>query len=67
MPPGDVSLAVVNAGTDIAYGDALKADTGGKLIKTTTDKDFVVARAIEAATEDGQIIAVKLELAYLAA
>jgi hypothetical protein len=67
LRPGDISQAVVDATTDIAYGDALKADANGKLVKTTTDKDFVVARAQEPATEDGQIIAVKLELAYFAA
>src|SRR5688572_632998 len=43
--PGDISLAVVDATTDIAYGDALKTNNAGKLVKTTTDKDFVVARA----------------------
>mgnify|MGYP006921311999 CR=1 FL=1 len=55
-----VSMAVVNATTDIAYGDPLKVASGGKLVKATADADMVVAFALEPATEDGDQIAVLL-------
>lgn len=42
----------------IAAGDWLKANAAGKGVKTTTDKDFVYARAEEASTADGDVIEV---------
>jgi hypothetical protein len=63
---GDISLAVVDATTDIAYGDPLEIDGAGKLVKCSTDKRYMVARAMEPATENGQIIAVMIERGYFA-
>lgn len=44
----------------IAPGDFLKSDTNGKGVKTTTDNDQVMARALEASSADGDIITVIL-------
>lgn len=63
---GQIVRAVVNAGTDIAYGDPLEVGSGGKLVKCTTDKRFMVARAMEPATEDAHEIAVMIERSYFA-
>ena len=60
---GGITRLVVDATTDIAVGDYIKSHTNGKGIKATTDKDRVIGRAMEAATEDGQIIAVDLAFA----
>lgn len=46
-----------NAGA-IAAMDALASDANGKLVKTTTDNDEVVAVALQPSTTDGAIIAV---------
>lgn len=48
-----------NAGA-IAPGDYLKSDANGKGVKTTTDNEFVMARAMELSSADGDIITVKL-------
>lgn len=48
----------VDATTDIAAGDKLTSDANGKGIKTTTAGHEVGAIALEAATEDGEIISV---------
>jgi len=50
----------VDATTDIAAGDKLTSDANGKGIKTTTDTHHVGAIALEAATNDGEIISVML-------
>lgn len=58
-----ISKAIVLANSvHIGVGDYLAADSGGsgKLVKTTTDKDFVVAQALAAATADSVIIPVLL-------
>lgn len=54
-----ISRAVTdgNAGA-IAAMDTLAPDANGKLVKTTTDNDEVVAVALEPSTTDGAIIAV---------
>lgn len=54
-----ISKAVTdgNAGA-IAYMDSLAPDANGKLVKTTTDNDEVVAVALGASTADGTIISV---------
>lgn len=40
----------------ISVGDLLTATTGGKAIATTTANDFVFGRALQAATQDGDVI-----------
>lgn len=54
--------AVVDATTDIARGDWLEiAGTSGKLAKSAmTNGKQIVARALEAATADGDVIAVRI-------
>lgn len=54
-----ISKAVTdgNAGA-IACMDALAPDAAGKLVKTTTDNDEVVAIALAPSTADGTIISV---------
>lgn len=65
---GTISKAIVDGNSaGIGYGDPLKAASGGKLVKATADKDFVVARALAASTADGDIIDVMIEKGYLAA
>jgi len=54
-------LAKVNGNSvNIAAGDWLKTTAGGVLIKAATDKDRVVAQALEASTADGDLIRVLL-------
>jgi hypothetical protein len=54
-----ISRAITDgSSTAIAAMDALAPDANGKLVKTTTDNDEVVAYALEPSTADGQIIAV---------
>ena len=56
-----ISKAVTdgNAGA-IAVGDFLGTNNAGKLVKKSTDKDWVIARALQASTADGTIISVLL-------
>lgn len=54
---GVTSKLVVDAGTDIAIGDFLKSDTNGKGVKASGG-DVVGAKALQAATADGDIIEV---------
>lgn len=55
---GRTKLVVDGNAAAIAAGDFLKSDALGKGVKTTTDKDFVFARAEEASTVAGDIIEV---------
>ena len=67
--PGSIGLLCVDGGTDIAAGDHLKphTDSSGKGIKTTTDKDFFGAVALEPATDDADVIRVMIVYGYHAA
>jgi len=56
---GGVSKLVVDGNAAaIAVGDPLAADSAGKGVKTTTDKDDYGAIALEASTAAGDIISV---------
>jgi hypothetical protein len=44
----------------IGVGDFLGTNNAGKLVKKSTDKDWVIARALQASTADGTIISVLL-------
>lgn len=50
----------VVASAAISIGDWITSTSAGKAVTTTTDKDFVVGRALEAATDDGDIIEIQL-------
>lgn len=50
---------VVVAGA-IAIGDWVTTDSAGKAVATTTDKDTVIGRALEASANDGDIIEIQL-------
>lgn len=57
-----VSKAVVNGSSvNVAIGDFLAVNANGRLIKTTTASDNVVARALEAVTADGVVAEVLLD------
>lgn len=54
-----ISRAITDgSGSAIAAMDTLASDANGKLVKTTTDNDEVVAVALQPSTTDGAIIAV---------
>lgn len=57
-----ISLVVTdgNAGA-IAVGDWLTSDANGKAVKTTTDGNVVIGRALAASTTDGAIIEVDMK------
>ena len=57
-----ISLVVSdgNAGT-IAAGDWLTSDAAGKAVKTVTDGNVVIGRALGASTTDGAIIEVDMK------
>lgn len=48
-----------------SIGDRITATTNGQGITTTTDKDFVVGIALQAAVNAGDIIEVELLMTYL--
>jgi hypothetical protein len=51
---------VTDGTTPIVVGDFLGTGATGKLIKKSTDKDWVIARALQASSADGTIISVLL-------
>ena len=53
-------LEVDGSGTAIATNDFIKATTGGKGVKATTDGEFYGAIALEPASTDGKIIRVRI-------
>lgn len=56
------SKVVVDGTTPIAVGDRITSDANGKGIKTTTDTDNTIGTAMEAASADGSIIEVQLDM-----
>lgn len=50
----------VVASGSISAGAWVTADSSGKATATTTDKDFVIGQALEAAGADGDIIEIRL-------
>jgi hypothetical protein len=44
---GEVSVITDGSGVNIAVGDYLKTDASGRAVKAATDKDVVVAKALE--------------------
>ncbi len=53
---------------NIAKGDMLKvAATTGRLVKAATDLDYYYAKALQASTADGDLIAAVLMQGYLGA
>lgn len=46
----------------ISIGDWVTSDASGKATTTTTDKDVVVGRALQAAAADGDIIEIQLSI-----
>ena len=56
-----LSKAVVDgSGTAIVYGDRLKSNASGILVKAATDNDEVLAHALGASTASGDIITVRM-------
>jgi hypothetical protein len=53
-----ISKAITDGTSAIACMDSLAPDANGKLVKTTTDNDEVVAIALAPSTADGTIIPV---------
>lgn len=51
----------VIAGGSISIGDLVTSDSAGKAVATTTNKDIVIGRALEAA-DSGDIIEVQLSI-----
>lgn len=49
----------VKAGGTVSAGDWVTADSAGKAVATTTDKDFIVGQALEAAVS-GDIFEIRL-------
>lgn len=68
---GEVAEVAVGGGTyitaaaAIAIGDPIKSDASGKGVTASTNNDYYIARAIEAAAADGDQIEVIIEKAYL--
>lgn len=64
-----ISLGITDgSGVNITYGDPLKTDGTGKLVKATTNNDKLVGRSRGVSTADGTIIPVLLTPgAYLGA
>ena len=52
---------VVAAGA-ISIGDWVTTDSAGKAVATTTDKNTVIGRALEASANDGDIIEIQLSI-----
>ncbi len=52
---------VIVAGA-IAIGDWITSDSAGKAVATTTDKDTVIARALEASAADLDVIEIQLAI-----
>lgn len=58
-----VGTTKVVASAAIAIGEEVTSTSAGKAVTTTTDGDFVIGRALEAAAADGDIIEVQLIMA----
>ncbi len=52
----------VVASAAIAIGDWVTTTNAGKAVATTTDKDIVIGKALEAAAADGDIIEIQLSI-----
>ena len=52
----------VVASAAIAIGDWVTTTNAGKAVATTTDKDIVIGKALEAAAADGDIIEIQLSM-----
>lgn len=61
---GYAKLKVDGSGTAISAGDYLKSDANGLGVKTTTDNEVIIARALEASSASGDIIEVETRPAY---
>lgn len=57
----------VVASAAISIGDWVTTTSAGKAVATTTDKNVVIGRALEAATADGDIIEIQLSIFTLSA
>ena len=57
----------VVASAAIAIGALVTTTNAGKAVTTTTDKDVVIGRALEAAGADGDIIEIQLSIFTLSA
>lgn len=63
IPEGGIVKGI--AGAAISAGAWVGTDANGKLVAKTTDKDFAYGQALEAATADGDIIAVLVRPTFL--
>jgi len=61
---GGQCLLEVDGTTPIAVGDNLTSDSVGRGIKTTTDNEVISARALEASSAAGDVIAVEVFAAH---
>ena len=52
----------VVASAAIAIGDWVTTTNAGKAVATTTDKDIVIGKALEAAAADGDIIEIQVSI-----
>lgn len=73
-PESGKAALIRNAGTSkvvasaaIAIGAFVTTTSAGKAVTTTTDKDVVIGRALEAAGADGDIIEIQLGIFTLSA
>lgn len=66
--PGSKSKVVSDgSGTAIAVGDLVGTNNAGKVVKKTTNNDWIVGVAEDPSTADGTIITVRLLMSYLGA